>query len=70
MKMFRMFQTPARELPRTEDQAFPESRPSEQAPDDQRVQSAASSEPTKADEIVRLMALRKDRHKGTSWIPR
>jgi hypothetical protein len=70
MKMFRMFQTSAREAPRTEGQAFPESRPSEQAPNDRRVQSAASSEPTKADEIIRLMAQRRDRHKGASWTPR
>ena len=59
MKMFRVFQTPAPEAPRIEDHALQVSHTSVQVPPQQRI----DAEPTKADEMIRLMAERRDRHK-------
>ena len=66
MKIFQMFPKQAAVTVRTEDQTFPEPRTSGQAPDHQRAQSPVDSEPTKADEMIRLMAERRERHKRDS----
>lgn len=61
MKLSHLFPRHAPETPHAKDDTFPESNVP--APVSQSVQSPTDSEPTKADEIMRLMAERKDRHK-------
>ena len=62
MKLFRVVQTSAPEARHTEEQPFPDSRPS-QPVQPQSMQTAIDSEPTKADEMIRFMTERRDRHK-------
>jgi hypothetical protein len=66
MNIFHMFPAKAPETRSNEHPTMPESSPSGRAPLLQRIESAVGSGPTKADEIVRLMAERKGRFKKTS----
>jgi hypothetical protein len=59
MNIFRTTAPNAPETRRTADQTVPEASP------EQRAQSPVGSGPTKADEIVRLMAERRNRLKKT-----
>ncbi len=66
MKLFRKFPPHAPESAHVKDQEYPESTTPEQTPHQQRADSAGDSKPTKADEMMRLMSERKERHK-TAW---
>ena len=66
MKLFRMFPSHAHEAVHADDPTRPQARPPEQTPDPQHAQSRVHSDPAKADEMMRLMSERRDRHKKTS----